>query len=364
MIKAGIIGATGYAGAELVRLLKQHPSIEMVALTTQQYAGLPFEEVYPHLMDRINLRGEKLDVPALVAKCDVIFVSLPHGHALPIAQEVTRQEKKMIDIGADLRLKDPVTYAEWYQDNLASSWITTSEDACPTLTKAAHTRLLSQAVYGLPELHRQEIKQAQLVANPGCYPTGAILGLAPLLKSKIVKKNSIIIDAKSGISGAGRGLSLNTHYCEVNENIKAYNVATHRHTPEIEQELSLLVGEEVKVSFVPHLAPMTRGIFSTIYAQLSVSISSQEILDLYHTFYAREHFIRVMPPHILPGTKMVAGSNYCALGITIDARTGRVIILSAIDNLIKGASGQAVQNMNIMFGFPETTAIEEPGIYP
>jgi N-acetyl-gamma-glutamyl-phosphate reductase len=353
MVKVGIIGATGYTGAELVRLLGRHPQVELVALTTQQYVGLPFTEVYPHLSGKVNLVGEELNIPALVAKCEAIFVSLPHGHALPVAQEVIRQGKKMIDLGADLRLKDPAAYAKWYQVDLNQS-----------LGRTIVAQLLAQAVYGLPELHRQEIKQAKVVANPGCYPTSALLGLAPLLKNKIIGQNRIIIDAKSGVSGAGRGLSLNTHYGEVNENIKAYCVANHRHTPEIEQEVSLLAGGEIKVTFTPHLTPMTRGILSTIYAPLTVNASPQEILNLYRTFYQGEHFIRIMPSHILPGTKMVAGSNYCALGIVVDERTNQVIILSAIDNLIKGASGQAVQNMNIMFGLPETTALEEAGVYP
>lgn len=353
MIKVGIIGATGYTGAELVRLLKHHPLVELVALTTQQYVGLPFAEVYPHLSGKVDLVGEELNIPALVNRCEAIFVSLPHGHALPVAQEVIRQGKKLIDLGADLRLKDPAVYAKWYRIDLDQS-----------LDRAITAQLPAQAVYGLPELHRQEIRQAKTVANPGCYPTSALLGLAPLLKNKIIDPNRIIIDAKSGVSGAGRGLSLNTHYCEVNENIKAYSVANHRHTPEIEQELSLLAGGEIKVTFTPHLTPMTRGILSTIYTPLSVNLTLPEILKLYRTFYQDEHFIRIMPPHILPGTKMVAGSNYCALGIVVDERTNQVIILSAIDNLIKGASGQAVQNMNIMFDFPETMALEEAGVYP
>lgn len=346
MIKVGVIGATGYAGAELVRLLSSHPGVELAALTTQSYTDKPFWEVYPHLYKYVDLMCEGLDLPELVDKCDVVFTALPHGHAMPVALEVVRQGKKLIDLGADFRFYNNDTYEAWY--------------------KVEHTarELVDRVVYGLPELHREKIKSAQILANPGCYPTSAILGLAPLLKGRLIDTGSIVIDSKSGVSGAGRGLSLNTHYCEVNENIKAYGVAAHRHTPEIEQELSALAGEELVVSFTPHLTPMTRGILSTMYAKLLRPVEQDEIAHVYREFYATEKFVRVLPPGMLPLTKAVAGSNHCDMAAVTDRRTGRVVVVSAIDNLIKGAAGQAVQNMNIMFNLPEDTAIGGPGMYP
>ncbi|MDK2887769.1 MAG: N-acetyl-gamma-glutamyl-phosphate reductase [Thermoanaerobacter sp.] len=346
VVKASVIGATGYAGAELVRLLNAHPQVELVGLTTQSYAGKAFWEVYPHLYGYVDLVCEEQDLPALVERSDVIFTALPHGHAMAVAREVVGRGKALVDLGADFRLHDPAVYQEWY--------------------KVEHTaaELLPQAVYGLPEIHREKIRSARLVANPGCYPTSVILALAPLLKEGLIDTGSIIIDSKSGVSGAGRGLSLNTHYCEVNESIKAYGVAAHRHTPEIEQELSALAGKKVLVSFTPHLTPMIRGILSTIYARLAGQKSTEEILALYREFYRQEKFVRVLPAGMLPATKMVAGSNHCDIGLVVDRRTGRVVIISAIDNLIKGAAGQAVQNMNIMFGLAEDTGLYGPGVYP
>lgn len=346
VIKASVLGATGYAGAELVRLLTAHPAVELVGVTTQSYVGQPFWEVYPHLLGYVGLTCREQDVEALVKESDVIFAALPHGHAMNVAREILGAGKALVDLGADFRLADPGTFKEWYK----------SEHTAPDL--------LPQAVYGLPEIHRQEIKKSRLVANPGCYPTGAILALAPLLKERLVDTGSIVIDAKSGVSGAGRALSLNTHYCEVNESIKAYGVASHRHTPEIEQELSRLVGEPVVVSFTPHLVPMTRGILCTIYARLTCPAETEELLELYRRFYAQEKFVRVLPSGMLPATKMVAGSNHCDIGLVVDRRTQRVIVISAIDNLLKGAAGQAVQNMNIMFGLPEETGLIGPGVYP
>ncbi|OAT80317.1 N-acetyl-gamma-glutamyl-phosphate reductase [Desulfotomaculum copahuensis] len=346
MIKAGVIGATGYAGAELVRLLSGHPEVELSGLTSRNYAGRPFWEVYPHLYKYVDPVCAEQDVPALVAQSDVVFTALPHGHAMAVAKETLAQGKALIDLGADFRFRDAATYESWY--------------------KVEHTarELIARAVYGLPEIHREEIKVARLVGNPGCYPTSAILGLAPLLKEGWLEPDSIIIDSKSGVSGAGRGLSLNTHYCEVNESIKAYGVAGHRHTPEIEQELSALAGRQLTVSFTPHLTPMLRGILSTIYGRLTRPLSGGQAHALYRDFYAGERFVRVLPPGMLPATKAVAGSNHCDLGVVVDGRTGRVVVVSAIDNLIKGAAGQAVQNMNIMSGLPEDTGLCGPGVYP
>ncbi|MEW5952209.1 MAG: N-acetyl-gamma-glutamyl-phosphate reductase [Bacillota bacterium] len=346
MIKAGVIGATGYAGAELVRLLAGHPEVELVALTTQSYGGVPLGEVYPHLDKYVSMMCRELDLTALAGQADVIFTALPHGHAVPVAAAAAVHGKKLIDLGADFRFRSPATYEAWY--------------------KVAHPRhdLLAEAVYGLPELHREEIRGAALVANPGCYPTSAILGLAPLIKKGLLDTGAIIIDSKSGVSGAGRGLSLGTHYCEVNENIRAYNVAMHRHTPEIEQELGRLSGGNLTVSFTPHLTPMTRGILSTMYAGLNQPLTGREVLEVYKEFYAGEHFIEVLPEGRLPSTKNVWGTNRCAMAPVVDPRTGRVVVVSAIDNLIKGAAGQAVQNMNLLFGLPENTALDRPGMYP
>lgn len=345
-VKISIIGATGYTGAELVRLLSGHPEAELVALTTQSYVDRPFWEVYPNLYKYNEMVAEKMDLTRLVEQSDVIFVALPHGHAMPVAVEAVKSGKIVIDLGADFRLNNYRVYEEWY--------------------KVEHQarELLEKAVYGLPELNRSAISRASLIANPGCYPTSAVLALAPLLKNKLINPRSIIIDSKSGVSGAGRGLSLNSHFSEVNENFKAYNVAVHRHTPEIEQELEKIAGEPVLVSFTPHLLPVTRGILSTVYAELASSVKQEQLQDIYCDFYEDEYFVRVLPKGMLPQIKWVVGTNHCDIGITVDNRTGRVVAISAIDNLVKGASGQAVQNMNIVCGLPEYTALAGPALYP
>lgn len=346
MVKVGVVGATGYAGAELVRLLARHPQVTLEVLTSQSYAGKAMWEVFPHFYGVVENKLEELNTAELVARCDVIFTALPHGHAMPIAQEVTRQGKKLIDLGADFRLKDVATYQQWYKPEHTA------------------TALLNGAVYGLPELHREKIKHSAIVANPGCYPTCTILGLAPLLTNQLIDPATIIVDAKSGVSGAGRGLSLKTHFTETTNNFQAYGVATHRHTPEMEQELTALAGTTITINFTPHLTPMIRGILSTIYAQMTRQMSSAELTEIYRDFYQGETFVRVLPAGMYPATKNVAGSNYCDLSVTVDPRTGRVIVLSAIDNLIKGAAGQAVQNLNVLLGCPENTGLDFVGIYP
>lgn len=346
MIKVGIIGATGYAGAELVRLLARHPQVELSVLTSQSYAGKPLWEVFPHLYGLVENTLEELNLPELVARCNVIFTALPHGHAMPVAQEVMRRGRKLIDLGADFRLKDIDTYQSWYK----------TEHTAPVLVPSA--------VYGLPELYREQIKDSSIIANPGCYPTSTILGLAPLLANKLIDPETIIIDAKSGVSGAGRGLSLKTHFSETTNNFQAYGVGSHRHTPEIEQELSELAGAPVTVSFTPHLTPMTRGILSTIYAKITKDLASEELTDLYRQFYQGERFVRVLPVGMYPATKSVSGSNCCDISLTVDPRTNRVIVLSAIDNLIKGAAGQAVQNLNVLLGIAEDTGLDFAGMYP
>ncbi len=346
MVKVGIIGATGYAGSELVKIIHAHPKAQLKVLTTKSYAGKPFWEVYPYLYKYIDLTCEKLDLPALVEQVDVVFTALPHGHAMPVGAEVIRQGKKLIDLGADFRFKDYNQYEKWYQ--------------------VEHTarELLEQTVYGLPELYREKIKRASIIGNPGCYPTSAILGLAPLVAERLLDPDTLIIDSKSGVSGAGRSPSVGTLYCEVNENIRAYNIGLHRHTPEIEQELSAVFGQAIKLSFTPHLTPMNRGILSTMYGKLNREMDTGALRELYDTFYETEPFVRVLPPGMLPQTKAVTGSNCCDVAVTADPRTGRVVVTSAIDNLIKGASGQAVQNMNIIYGFDEAAGIDSPGMYP
>ena len=345
-VKVGIMGATGYTGAELVRILSRHDGVEIVALGTQNYGGQSICDVYPHLHKYNRLICEDYPQGGIPDNVDVLFVALPHGHAMPIAVECRRRGVKMIDLGADFRLTDYQEYQQWYGvDHTAQE-------------------LLSEAVYGLPEIKREQIKKAQLVANPGCYPTSIILGLAPLLQNNLIEPDSIIADSKSGVSGAGRGLALGVHFSEVNENFKAYNVGMHRHTPEIEQELSQLAGGKLTVSFTPHLLPITRGILSTVYGKLTKDTGCAELLDLYNKYYQDEFFVRVLPEGVLPQTKWATGSNHCDLGLTVDRRTGRVIVIAAIDNLVKGAAGQAVQNMNIICGLPEDSALTNPGLYP
>ncbi|MBO8129505.1 MAG: N-acetyl-gamma-glutamyl-phosphate reductase [Peptococcaceae bacterium] len=346
MIKVGIIGATGYTGAELVRLLSGHKEAQMVGLTSRTYKGEPFWKVYPHLRRYTSLECEELHLAGLIDRVDVIFTALPHGHAMEVAVEVSRRGKVLIDLGADFRLRDARVYEEWYR----------VEHTAPDL--------LGQAVYGLPELNRNEIKNAWLIANPGCYPTAAQLALAPLLARDLVEPDSVIIDAKSGVSGAGRKTSLTTHYAETNENFRAYNVGIHRHTPEIEQELGRIAGRDMRVSFTPHLVPMTRGILATVYVKLKKFKDGDELQAIFEDYYQGESFIRVLPAGMLPQTKAVAGSNYCDLGVVADPRTGRAVVLAAIDNLVKGASGQAIQNMNIIFGIKETEGLEHPPVYP
>ncbi|MEN2983541.1 MAG: N-acetyl-gamma-glutamyl-phosphate reductase [Dictyoglomaceae bacterium] len=344
-VKVSVLGSTGYTGVELVRILKSHPKVDIIFLTSQSYVGKPFSEVYPHFYGLLDYICEEEKTEEIVEKSDCIFTALPHGHAMNIAKEVFEKDKVIIDLGADFRIKDPQIYEEWY--------------------KIEHTakELLPHAVYGLPEVYRDKIKKSKIIANPGCYPTSIVLALYPLLKENLIEEN-IIIDSKSGVSGAGRSLSLNTHFCEVNENIKAYNILNHRHVPEIEQELSNIAKKEIKISFTPHLIPINRGILSTIYGKLKKKASYEEILEIYKSFYKNERFIRILPKEILPNTKNVLGTNFCDIGFAIDKRTDRIIIVSVIDNLIKGASGQAVQNMNIIFGFEEDEGLKNISFYP
>ena len=336
MIKIAILGGSGYTGLELLRILGQHPEAEVFAITSRQSKGRCIGEVFPGL-DKFS--GLKFEDPAnfsAFSKAQLIFSALPHHASMEVVPHFIKKGQKVIDLSADFRLKSARVYGLWYGKHTAKD-------------------LLKKAVYGIPELYRDKIKDAVLVANPGCYPTGAILGLAPILKAGFIETDSIVIDSKSGVSGAGRTASLDTSFSEVNEGFKAYKVGEHRHTPEIEQELSRIAGKDIEVTFTPHLLPVNRGILSTMYASLKgKNVSYATVLNAYNKYYTNEFFIRIMPEGTYPNLSHVKGSNFCDIGFKIDKRTGRLIIITAIDNLVKGASGQAVQNMNIMFGFSET----------
>jgi N-acetyl-gamma-glutamyl-phosphate reductase len=345
MVRVGVVGATGYTGVELLRLLIRHPKIRITTLTSERYVGQPIWQVFPSLMKETDLVCQALDVQSLAQTCDLVFTALPHKAAMEVAPGLIQKGVKVVDLSADFRLSDPKVYEEWYEPHIAPA-------------------LLKEAVYGIPELHREEIQKANLVANPGCYPTSIILALAPALRKQIIDPRTIIADSKSGVSGAGRSLVLSSMFVEVSESFKAYKVAEHRHTPEIEQELSRLAGDKITITFTPHLVPMKRGILSTVYAQLRNPLSEKEILEMYRAFYATEKFVRVRPGNLLPNTADVMGSNYCDLGVKVDQRNNRLILLSAIDNLVKGASGQAVQNMNVMLGLEESLGVNVVPLYP
>jgi N-acetyl-gamma-glutamyl-phosphate reductase len=339
MIKVGIVGATGYAGEQLVWILSNHGYAKVDFLGTHNYARTGFQEIYRNYSGFVEDKCIDLDQAYdRLENIDVLFIALPHGKAFKLTEKALSLGVKVIDLGADFRLKDRAIYESWYE----------LEHEAPSF--------LADAVYGLSELNREKIKSCNLLANPGCYPTATILGLAPLLQHKLINVNSIIIDAKSGVSGAGRSANIATLFTECNESIKAYGVAGHRHTPEIEQELSKLAEEAAVVSFTPHLVPMNRGILSTCYSSLKTTITTEELQVLYKDFYKNEYFIKVLD--VLPETRWVRGSNLCHIGMKVDKRTNRAIILSAIDNLVKGAAGQAVQNMNIMFGLKETEGLK------
>lgn len=345
MLKVAIVGASGYTGVELIRLLSNHHEVEIAAVTSEQNAGKNIASIFPSLSKVFEKTLEHLSIEEIASKADLIFTALPHRKAMDVIPTFLNKGKKVIDLSADFRIKDSKTYGAWYEEHKAPE-------------------LLREAVYGLPELHRSEIKNARLIANPGCYPTSAILALAPLLKKGLVALETIVIDSKSGVSGAGRSATQDTHFPEVNEGFKAYKVGEHRHTPEIEQELSLLAGSAITISFTPHLLPVNRGIFSTVYASLKGNADEDSIISLYNKFYAEEKFIRVYQKGAFPNVSDVKGSNFCDIGIKLDKRTGRVIVISVIDNLVKGASGQAVQNMNIMYGFPEDEALKRIPYFP
>ncbi len=338
-LPVAIIGATGYTGVELARLLLGHPEVQITALTSESKAGQRYDQPFPGFKNQLNLELEKLDPERIAKRAKLVFLCLPHQEAMDAAKAFLERGCRVVDLSADFRLSAAEIYEAWYGPHRSHE-------------------LLKEAVYGLPELHRDKIKHAKLVANPGCYPTSCILGLAPLIRDKAIDLKSIHCDAKSGVSGAGRKADPALQFCEVNAGVKAYKVGSHRHTPEIEQEISRLAGSEVKVSFTPHLIPMDRGILSTLYAQGLGKRDSQSIHHLFQDFYREEPFVRVRPLGEFPDTRDVRFTNYCDLGVHFDERTGRTIVVSVIDNLIKGASGQAIQNMNLMMGFEETEGLD------
>ena len=335
MIRVAIIGATGYTALELIKILLRHPEVEITTLTSRSEGNPHIASVHPQLAGRIDLQLADLGPAEVAARADVAFSCLPHGVTAALVPKLLDAGAKVVDLSADYRLNDPEVYAEWYGQKHVDP------DRLPT------------TVYGLPELFREQIREARLVANPGCYPTSAILALAPFLKAGLIDPRSIIIDAKSGISGAGRSPKLTTHYPECNESISAYNVGRHRHTPEIEQILSTASGQQVEVVFTPHLVPMDRGILATTYSQPVGTLSEEQAIDTLRKFYANEPFVRVV--NHLPGTKDTTGTNFC--DVTARIVRGRLVTISCIDNLIKGASGAAVQNVNLMYGIAETTAL-------
>lgn len=343
MVKVGIIGATGYVGAELVRLLHRRKDIRLTTVVSNSFSGQPYSDIYPAFRGTFDQVCDSLDIPALCEKADFFITALPHGVSTDITRQLVGNGKRVIDHSADFRFRDRSTYEKAYK-----------------LIHGA-PELLEQSVYGLPELYREQIRDAVLIGDPGCYPTCSILAIAPALKNRMVSTDNIIIDAASGVSGAGRRSELPYSYCESDENYKAYSIINHRHTPEIEQELSFLAGRKVEVSFTPHLAPMKRGMLATIYMNLAKPIPYDHILEAYREFYKNEPFVRILPPGTLPETRFVAGSNRIDISVNLDERFNRLIVLSALDNMGKGSAGQAVQALNIMAGFDETEGLSASG---
>ena len=346
MIKAGIIGATGYAGAEIVRLLMGHPEVEIKWYGSRSYIDQRYADIYRNMFQIVEDVCKDDNLDKLAEEVDVIFTATPQGFCASVINEEILSKVKVIDLSADFRIKDVKTYEKWYG----------IEHKSPEYIK--------EAVYGLCEINREDIKKARLVANPGCYTTCSILSLYPLVKEGLIDPSTIIIDAKSGTSGAGRGAKMDNLFCEVNENMKAYGVATHRHTPEIEEQLGYAAGEEIILNFTPHLVPMNRGILVTAYASLKEKVSYETVRAAYDKYYEKEKFVRVLDKDVCPQTKWVEGSNYVDVNFKIDERTGRVIVMGAMDNLVKGAAGQAVQNMNLVFGLEESTGLELVPMFP
>lgn len=346
MIKVGIIGATGYAGSELVRILLGHKDVEIKWYGSRSYIDKKYASIYQNFFQLVDANCMDDNMEVLADQVDVIFTATPQGLCASLVNEEILSKVKIIDLSADFRIKDVKVYEEWYK----------LEHKSP--------QFIEEAVYGLCELNREDVKKARLVANPGCYTTCSILTCYPLVKEGIIDPNTIIVDAKSGTSGAGRGAKVDNLFCEVNENMKAYGVATHRHTPEIEEQLGYACGEKITINFTPHLVPMNRGILATAYASLKKDVTYEEIKAIYDKYYADEKFVRVLKKDVCPQTKWVEGSNYVDVNFKIDPRTNRIIMMGAIDNLVKGAAGQAVQNMNLMFGLPEQEGLKLVPLFP
>ena len=346
MIKAGIIGATGYAGGELARLLLQREDVQILWYGSRSYVGQKYASVYPNLFQIVEDSCQDDSLKELADRADVVFTATPQGFCASIIEEEILSKVKVIDLSADFRIKDQEVYEKWYK----------LEHKSP--------QFLEEAVYGLPEVNREKIREARLIANPGCFPTCSFLAVYPLVKEGLVDPNTLIIDAKSGTSGAGRGAKMDNLYCEVNESIKAYGVGTHRHTPEIEEQLSYAAGKSVTISFTPHLVPMNRGILVTAYASLNGKVTEEEARAAYEKYYRDEYFVRLLEPGAVPQTRWVEGSNFADVNFKIDPRTGRVVMMGVIDNMVKGAAGQAIQNMNLMFGLPEETGLKQIPMFP
>lgn len=346
MIKVGIIGSTGYAGQEIVRILLQHPEAEIVWYGSRSYIDEKYSNVFGNMVDLVDEKCLGEDMDALAAQVDVIFTATPQGLCSKLVNEKILSQTKIIDLSADFRIKDVAKYEQWYGITHPSP------------------EFIDEAVYGLCEVNREQIRSARLLANPGCFPTCSTLSIYPLAKEGLIDMGTVIVDAKSGVSGAGRGAKVQNLYCEVNESIKAYGIASHRHTPEIEDQLSYASGENVTINFTPHLVPMNRGILTTSYATLKQSVSIEEVRGIYQKYYGQEYFIRVLDPDVYPETRWVEGSNFVDVNFKIDERTNRIIMLGAIDNVVKGAAGQAVQNMNLMFGLAENTGLQIVPMFP
>lgn len=345
-MKAAIIGATGYGGAELIRLLENHPEVEAVSVHSSSQEGVYMNESYAHLQQIKELPLEGINPEAIKEKADVVFLSTPSGVSVKITKSLLDVGLKVIDLSGDLRLKKKTELEKWYE------------------IYGADEALLEKAVYGLTEWAREDVKGASVIANPGCYPTATLLGLLPLVKNQLVDADTIIVDAKSGVSGAGRGASAATHYSDLNESFKIYKVNEHKHIPEIEQGLRRFQPNMAPMTFSTHLVPMTRGIMATIYAKANGAISEAQLRDLYKETYANSPFVRIRPEGVYPATKEVYGSNYCDIGVTYDERTGRITVVSVIDNLVKGAAGQAIQNLNVMMGYDEKAGLNFVPVYP
>ena len=346
MIKAGIIGSTGYAGGELARLLMQREDVKVVWYGSKSYIGQKYASIYQNMFQFVEDECLEDNIEELANQADVIFMATPQGLCASLLKEEILEKCKIIDLSADFRIKNVDVYESWYK------------------IKHASPQFIPEAVYGLPEINREAVKRARLIANPGCYPTCSFLSIYPMVKEGLIDLSTIIIDAKSGTSGAGRGAKVDNLFCEVNENMKAYGVASHRHTPEIEEQLSYAAGSPVTISFTPHLVPMNRGILVTAYASLTENVSDDEVRAVYEKYYRDEYFIRVLNENMVPQTRFVEGSNFVDVNVKVDPRTRRVIMMGAMDNLVKGAVGQAVQNMNLMFGLPENTGLKQIPMFP